>query len=85
VEPLAPHEKIFVDSEIAEDENHGEIDCNECHGGDPNEPDWRKAHKGVAKDPSYPDPSEACGACHEEIAENYKTSLHVSLSPFKKK
>jgi cytochrome c554/c'-like protein len=84
VEPLAPHEKIFVDSEIAEDENHGEIDCNECHGGDPNEPDWRKAHKGVAKDPSYPDPSEACGACHEEIAENYKTSLHVSLSPFKK-
>ena len=84
MEPLAPHEKIFVDSEIAEDENHGEIGCDECHGGDPNEPDWRKAHKGVTKDPSYPDPSETCGACHEEIAENYKTSLHVSLSPIKK-
>jgi hypothetical protein len=84
VEPLAPHEKLFVDSEIAEDENHGEIGCHECHGGDPNEPDWSKAHKGAAKDPSYPDPSEACGACHEEIAENYKTSLHVGLSPFKK-
>jgi thiosulfate/3-mercaptopyruvate sulfurtransferase len=84
VEPLAPHEKIFVDSEIAEDENHGELGCHECHGGDPNEPDWRKAHKGVVKDPSYPDPSETCGACHDDITENYSTSLHVSLAPYKK-
>jgi hypothetical protein len=84
VEPLAPHEKIFVDSEIAEDENHGELGCHECHGGDPNEPDWSKAHKGVVKDPSYPDPSETCGSCHDDIAENYKTSLHVTLSPYKK-
>ena len=84
MEPLAPHEKIYVDSEIAEDENHGEIGCDECHGGDPNEPDWKKAHIGVVKDPSYPDPSETCGVCHEDIAENYKTSLHVSLSPIKK-
>jgi thiosulfate/3-mercaptopyruvate sulfurtransferase len=84
VEPLAPHEKIFVDSEIAEDENHGEMGCEECHGGDPNEPDWRKAHIGLVKDPSYPDPSETCGACHDDIAEHYKTSLHVSLAPFKK-
>ncbi len=84
MEPLAPHEKIFVDGEIAEDENHGEIGCDECHGGDPKEPDWRKAHEGVVKDPSYPDPSEACGSCHEDIAKHYQTSLHVSLSPFKK-
>jgi thiosulfate/3-mercaptopyruvate sulfurtransferase len=81
---LAPHEKLFVDSEIAEDENHGELSCHECHGGNPDEPDWRKAHKGVVKDPSYPDPSEACGACHEEISENYTTSSHISLSAFKK-
>jgi thiosulfate/3-mercaptopyruvate sulfurtransferase len=81
---LAPHEKVYVDSDIAEDENHGELGCQECHGGDPNEPDWRKAHNGVVKDPSYPDPSESCGSCHDDIAENYKTSLHVSLSPFKK-
>jgi len=79
--PLAPHEKIFVDSEFAEDENHGELGCDECHGGDPNEPDWKKAHKGVVKDPSYPDASESCGVCHEEIAENYKTNLHISLAP----
>jgi hypothetical protein len=84
VTPLAPHEKIFVDSEFAEDENHGEMGCEECHGGDPSEPDWKKAHIGVVKDPSYPDPSETCGTCHEDIAEHYQNSLHVSLSPFKK-
>jgi hypothetical protein len=83
VEPLAPHEKVFVDSEIAEDENHGELSCEECHGGNPNEPDWRIAHKGVVKDPSYPDPSDACGVCHDSIAEHYQKSLHVSLAPFK--
>lgn len=83
MEPLAPHEKIFVDGSIAEDENHGEIGCNECHGGNPNEPDWKKAHEGVVKDPTYPDPSEACGSCHDDHAKNSMTSLHVSLSPFK--
>ena len=84
MEPLALHEKIFVDSEFAEDENHGTVGCHECHGGDPNEPDWRKAHNRVVRDPSYPDPSKSCGSCHDDIAENYKTSLHISLSPFKK-
>ena len=35
MEPLAPHEKVFVDSEIAEDENHGELGCEEdCSGYD---------------------------------------------------
>jgi len=84
VEPLAPHEKIYVDSSFAEDENHGQIRCEECHGGNPNDPDWRTAHKGVVRDPSYPDPSETCGSCHDEIAEHYKSSLHISLAPFKK-
>jgi Cytochrome c554 and c-prime len=83
VEPLAPHEKIFVDSEIAEDENHGELECQECHGGNPNEPDWTKAHNNLTKDPSSPGDSNVCGECHDTIADNYKTSLHASLSPMK--
>ncbi len=82
--PLAPHEKVFVDSEFAGDENHGEMGCEECHGGDPTEPDWKKAHIGLIKDPSYPDASETCGMCHEDIAEHYDTSLHVTLAPFEK-
>lgn len=83
MEPLAPHEKVFVDSDFADDEFHGELCCHECHGGDPSEPDWKKAHEGVVKDPSYPDPSDTCGACHDLIAENYQSSLHVTLSPYK--
>jgi len=83
VEPLAPHEKIFVDSDIVDDENHGEIACHECHGGNPDDPNWKTAHKGVVKDPTYPDATTACGDCHDEINENYQKSLHVSLRPYK--
>lgn len=79
MEPLAPHEKIFVDAEFAEDENHGELECHECHGGDPKDPNWKTAHKGVVKDPS----PASCSECHEDIAANYETSLHVSSTPFK--
>jgi len=83
VEPLAPHEKIFVDSEILDDENHGELACHECHGGNPDDPNWKTAHKGVVKDPTYPDATTACGDCHDEINEHYQKSLHVSLRPYR--
>ncbi len=47
MEPLAPHEKILVDSKILEDENHGEMACVDCHGGNPDDPNWKTAHEGV--------------------------------------
>ena len=51
MEPLAPHEKLFVDTDfLEEDENHGSMECHECHGGDPKAADWRTAHKGLIKD-----------------------------------
>jgi len=82
VEPLAPHEKLFVDTDfLEEDGNHGSIDCHRCHGGDPKDPDWRTAHKDLIKDPTYPDSESACGDCHD--VENYKKSLHVSLEPYR--
>ena len=83
MEPLAPHEKILVDSDILEDENHGEIACHECHGGNPGDADWKTAHEGVVRDPTYPDAAAACGDCHDEINEHYQKSLHVSLRPYK--
>jgi len=82
MEPLAPHEKILVDSEIVDDENHGLIACHECHGGNPDDPNWKTAHEGVVKDPTYPDATVACGDCHDEINEHYAKSLHVSLRPY---
>jgi hypothetical protein len=83
VEPLAPHEKIFVDSDILDDENHGEIACHECHGGNPEDPNWKTAHKDVVKDPTFPDATAACGDCHDEISAHYQKSLHATLKPYK--
>jgi thiosulfate/3-mercaptopyruvate sulfurtransferase len=83
VAPLASHEKLFVSFDfIDEDENHGGIECQECHGGDPADPDWTTAHDGVIRDPSYEVPEKTCGKCHGEEVEHYKTSLHYSLSTF---
>jgi hypothetical protein len=83
VEPLAPHEKVFVDREILDDEYHGDIACHECHGGNPDDPDWKTAHEGVVKDPTFPDATAACGDCHFDINENYQKSLHVTLRPYR--
>ncbi len=83
MEQLARHEKIFVDSDILDDENHGEIACDECHGGNPDDSNWKTAHEGVEKDPTYPDATTACGDCHDEINENYQNSLHVTLKPYR--
>ena len=81
MEPLAPHEKILIDDEfIEEDENHGEIACVECHGGNPDDPNWKTAHEGVVKDPTYPEP-EACISCHDSEASTYQKNLHISNSP----
>jgi len=82
VEPLALHEKIFVDPAFLQDENHGQIACQDCHGGDPADSDWPTAHAGVVKDPTIRDAKAVCGECHPEIVESSATSLHVTLAPF---
>jgi len=78
---LAPHEKLFIDYEfLEEDEDHGEIGCVTCHGGNPDDPNWKTAHKDLVKDPSFPEP-DACIECHEEESENYSQNLHISNRP----
>lgn len=80
--PLAPHEKIFVDTDfIEEDANHGWMGCHDCHGGNPRDPDWKTAHKGVVKDPTFPDAKKSCGECHEDSTKNYTRSLHYTFGP----
>jgi thiosulfate/3-mercaptopyruvate sulfurtransferase len=34
------------------------------------------------KDPTFPDPSNTCGPCHEEISETAPRSLHYNLATF---
>jgi hypothetical protein len=79
---LELYEKIYVAPEFLEGP-HGEIACETCHGGDPSDGDWRTAHRGVVRDPSFPDPSEACGSCHPEIAQGAAASLHYTIAPLR--
>ena len=82
MEPLAPHQKVFVDRSFAQDENHGGIRCSECHGGNPQAEDYLVAHQGVVRDPSETDPEAACGGCHPDIVASAANSLHATLTPF---
>ena len=90
--PLEPYEKVLVDTDfLDEDEDvHGQVSCERCHGGNPDAETMEAAHEGVIKDPTYPDATKSCGECHmdeghPDIAEKNSTNLHVSLSPFRKK
>lgn len=80
MEQLAPHEKIYVDEAFLTDENHGTIGCHECHGGNPDDPDWKTAHADVKKDPTFPDATESCGGCHDDIADRNECNLHVNIA-----
>lgn len=83
--PLEPYEKLLVDSDFIDEDEHGGISCETCHGGNPEDNNWKTAHKGLVKDPTYPDASTSCGECHEEIVEKNKASLHVTLAPYMNK
>ncbi len=82
MEPLAPHEKVFVLPEFATEDIHGDMGCHECHGGDPSDGDMLTAHDGVVRDPSYPVLGSVCEDCHPEIAETASQSLHATLAPY---
>lgn len=79
---MAPHEKILIYTDFLEDENHGSIDCQDCHGGNPKDPNWKTAHKGLIKNPSYTNYQNTCGQCHVAEAEHYTKSLHYTLKPY---
>lgn len=79
--PLEPQEKVLVSADFLSSD-HGDIECETCHGGNPAVQDKNKAHVGLDPKPSITDPQEACGECHEEITETAAHSLHATLSPF---
>jgi len=82
VAPVEPWKKVFVEQSFFETE-HGEITCEDCHGGDPEAPGMDQAHQGLTSDPTFPDPTNVCGECHEEITESAKNSLHYTLSTYR--
>lgn len=81
--PLELYQKIWVKSSFLETDM-GEIPCEDCHGGDPKDPNWQTAHNGILKDPTFPEADEACGECHEDIVSTAQKSLHYTLAPFER-
>jgi len=73
VAPLEPWEKVMINSEAFMATMHGQIACEQCHGGQ-QAPDKETAHTDLIAYPSS-DPS-TCGLCHAEIAKSYPDSLH---------
>jgi hypothetical protein len=59
------------------------VTCVDCHGGDPNSTDKKKAHGGNIRQlltpVEYERISTTCGKCHEENAKNYKKSKHYRI------
>lgn len=82
--PLELYEKVYVDADFPDEDPHGEIGCTTCHGGDAANPDWKTAHKGVIKDPSFKNAAKACGNCHKNIVNSAVKSMHYTLGPFRK-
>jgi hypothetical protein len=74
--------KYFRDWELSIHAQEG-VTCFECHGGNPNSPDKKKAHgKDIQQlliPVKYDRISVTCGKCHEENAENYKKSKHYRI------
>lgn len=78
---MEPQEKVLVSEEFLST-THGEIACDDCHGGQPGEADKAKAHTGMEPYPAAKNPEKVCGECHEDIVKTAPTSLHTTLSTF---
>jgi thiosulfate/3-mercaptopyruvate sulfurtransferase len=78
---LELYEKIYVYPSFLKTD-HGQIACEQCHGGEPKDPNWQTAHKDIVKDPTFPKADEVCGECHEDIVKTAQNSVHYTLAPF---
>ena len=74
--------KYFRDWDVSIHAQEG-VTCVDCHGGNPNITDKKKAHgkdlQHLLTPVKYERISVTCGKCHEENAENYKKSKHYRI------
>ena len=78
--PLEPWEKVLVDAETFPNSIHGQIECQECHGG-VQSPDKEIAHEGLIAYPSR-DPEGTCGTCHPNVVAHNEMALHTNLAGY---
>jgi thiosulfate/3-mercaptopyruvate sulfurtransferase len=74
-----PYDRVYMGGEGYEaykQSGHYDIGCVGCHNGTDNTDDKMLAHSGdFIKHPSM-EAEEKCGSCHQEIVNNFATSLH---------
>ncbi len=86
MEALPPYMLKYIDlgdhtSFAGLEENHGEIGCAKCHGGDPEAANSNDAHASdFLADPSA-NPVSGCGnsECHPGIATSFAGSMHLNI------
>ncbi|MFN8257208.1 MAG: hypothetical protein U0W24_16050 [Bacteroidales bacterium] len=82
-----PYDRVYMGGEGFEtykNSGHYKIGCVACHNGIDNTDDKNLAHSGdFLSHPSVLS-DEKCGACHEQIVENFKTSLHQGMGQKRK-
>ena len=89
---LVTHPKLHEYYRDWERSIHGQegVTCSECHGGDPQANDARKAHaefegKNQANSAvAFSRVAETCGGCHDEILDAYRQSKHYAKVKEKK-
>ena len=79
--PLEAWEKVYIGGAAGvaffENDEHGSIDCVECHDGDDEADDKDDAHEGLRAKPGE-QPASVCAECHTQTA-TMQSSMHGGL------
>ena len=78
--PLEPWEKALVNGETYPDSVHGQIPCQNCHGGRQSA-DKAEAHTDIIARPSD-DPEIYCQECHPDVVALNENNLHDNLAGY---
>ncbi len=73
--------KLFYYFDDFRNSVHGvaELDCTDCHGGDPTTTDMDPAHAGVLDPVSFDKIPETCGQCHDQQQDTFVDSEHYRI------
>jgi hypothetical protein len=82
-----PYDRVFMGGTGYEDfkkSGHYSLGCVYCHNGNNTTSDKAQAHSGnFVASPSVIN-EEKCGSCHQEIVDNFKTSIHQGMGQKRK-
>jgi hypothetical protein len=74
-----PYDRVYLGGEGYEDfklSGHYSVGCTGCHNGVGNTEDKNEAHSGEFINHPSLNYEDKCSACHEDITQNFTTSLH---------